>query len=306
VSLKSECFKKRHDVEKGVSSVGISPQVHFCGTLWDVNACELAKFSRGCLKAEIPFYRHGTNFLPDDFWSSPEIIQKCGNASWEEDDSYISNKRRNSLVEYSMFGMALQGEAHLAGNNSYISDRALFSASLGHLVVTNNPVVRYALHGFEDLYAYSPHIELLCGISSAKAGMVQPQRRAQLIAHIAEEHTYVSRFADIAKMLVLLSLNATATGGSGEPGISNHQNKLAWCAELESTRALTKGLPKHTCTLRACGCGPPYNEPWCANMIDGLPEAVHWCRKYKTQSSCNLFCGEKTGDSLWCPHSEAE
>lgn len=289
---KSECFEQRALVAKGHSQLGSSSDVNFCGTLWDVNACELAEFSRGCKQADVLFARYGKDALPDGFWKSAQ----CGRAEWTENSVFISEKKRTDLVETSAFGVALQGAAHLAGDQSYLADRALFVASLGHLVVSNNPVIQHALRGFEDLFVYSKDVGTLCGTASIKARTVKPHRRVELITHIAEHHTYASRFADIANLLVRLNLPPL-------PAVRRRfsvQEKPLWCNELPNATALTEGIPKFKCVLKECGCGPTYSQPWCFDLVEGQPEAEFWCSKYKTKTSCDLNCGSKRGDSLWC------
>ena len=283
--------------------VGTSPHVHFCGTLWDENVCELAMFSRGCLNSNIPFFRHGKSFLPEDIWNSRDIVNNCGNVSWTEDETYLSSERRDKFVEISRFGLALQGMGHLAGNDSYISDRTLLAASLGQLVVTNNPVIQSLLRGFEDLYVYSPHLETLCNSANMKAKKVQPKRRAQMVSHIAERHTYASRFADITKMLVHLSSNFNISDISKRSRGRTIEKTPKWCKDLDKIKGLAKILPKQSCTVGDCGCGPPYNEPWCSNLIEGIPEAIFWCKKYKNKPSCHRYCGGVNNvEALLCPN----
>ena len=189
----------------------------------------------------------------------------------------ISTAEQISLLEQSAFGVAIQGEAHIEGDNSYVSDRAMLVASLGLNIASNNPLLPRLLGSAPSQEAvvdkgdgywvggslvYDRNLSTLCGrsmeatlrqSSTPEAAAAHRQSAVDLATHFMETHTYTSRFANMA---ILMDGLASGVGGSDLMRVLKadslscndavvHQADQCLCdADLEAYRALIDGSRK--------------------------------------------------------------
>lgn len=197
-----------------------SDDVHFVGSVWSGNARHFSAFASGCRAEGVRLVRHGARALP------PHIAALVA----EDDVREVPSAERDALIRASPFAVAVQGDAHLRGEQSYIADRALLAASLGQLVVTNNPAVVTLLKDFPSMVVYSANATELCGMAHAKAHALAKQQATreqqshEMAAFVREHHTYLSRLADMTEML--RSATASAAGDARVGGAAEDQ---AWC-----------------------------------------------------------------------------
>ena len=219
--------------------------VHFIGTVWHGNEQLFSSFALGCQRAGIPLHRHGAAPLPVHL--RPLVAT--------DDARNVPSAERDEMMRSSSFAVAVQGALHLTfngkplGTKSYIADRPLLAASMGMLVASNNEAVVSLFSGFRDSIAYHPNASELCRVGAQVAeerlrhGEDEARRKGDMLAaHMAQSHTYVSRFADMVDVIIRGSTDvsqARAEKAIGyEPDLSSQ-----WCSAGSNwTRQLLEPL----------------------------------------------------------------
>jgi len=140
--------------------------VNFVGTIWDVNFKTICEFCKKC--PHISFHRYGKkhNF-------------KCDTDNWIEHTEYVSDITKDILHAQSEVLITLQGDEHIEGNNSYISDRVLDALTKRQSLITNNPAIE---HFFKFPATFECH------------GQIPSMEINDMLL---QEHTYISRLNDM-------------------------------------------------------------------------------------------------------------
>lgn len=229
-----------------------SGTVHFIGSVWHGNEKLFRSFATGCQRAGIALHRHGADPLPAHLL--PLVAS--------DDIRNVPSDERDALMRASAFAIAVQGGSHLMrrgkalGVRSYIADRPMLAASMGLLVASNNAALTALLSDYPDSVAFHENASELCRVGAevaerrlreegARREEGTKSRGSQVARHMADAHTYVSRFADLTDMLLRATVPPLTTLGRATSVPARHAAAagLPWCAaEGEWTRKLVKPL----------------------------------------------------------------
>lgn len=133
---------------------------------------EICKVASMCAKEGVKLHVYGTQAVRFDCNSSIGTVKS----------GYISERKKEKLIQQSPFTVAVQGTEHLRGNATYISDRLMSSIITHQRVMTNNPDAR--LLG----------VPVVTNMTSGCFGMYGDPKI------ILSNHTYAHRIVDLLSL----------------------------------------------------------------------------------------------------------